>query len=487
MRFQGFHPRVERPWPWRAGSRHARRVSAVERLSADDRLILWPDEVWPQDIGALGVLDGSSMIDSSGRFQIEVAKRAIEARLDLLPRFRQILYVPRRGLGGPMWVDALAFDLDNHVHVERLEPPGDETALLRAVARLRQRRLDRSRPLWEMWFLTGMPEDRIGWFVRLHHVVADGIAGVAELGALLDAAAASPTPPALLWSPVPRPSARALLLDNLRSQFAKLGRAMRAVIHPVATLRRVRAAVPAMRELLSEEPGPVTSLDRVIGQDRTLVLLRSSLKLVNEIAHKHDAKVNDVLMAVIAGGLRGLLRSRGEPVDGVTLPIYVPVSLRRGRPRQEAGNLISQMVVHLPLGIADPSQRLRQIAVETAKRKAIARPSLGTMFHSKLVRGAMLKLIVRQRVNVVSADLPGPPEPLYFAGAQLLEVFPLLNLLGNESLGIGALSYAGQFNVMAVGDAETYPDLDVFTASAREELHGLIEFTTSSGDRSLLS
>ena len=148
---------------------------------------------------------------------------------------------------------------------------------------------------------------------------------------------------------------------------------------------------------------------------------------------------------MIAGGLRGLLRNRGEQIEGVILPIYVPISLRLGRSSEEGGNLISQMVVSLPLGIADPQLRLRQIAAETARRKAIGRPSLGTMFHSRLLRGAMLKLIVRQRVNVVSADLPGPQTPLYFAGARLIEVFPLLNLVGNESLGVGALSYAGQF------------------------------------------
>ncbi len=134
---------------------HDRQVSSVERLSAEDRLILWPDEVWPQDIGAVGVLDGSSLLDSDGRFRIEAAKQAIEGRLHLLPRFRQVLYVPRRGLGGPLWVDAPAFDLSDHVRVERLHAPADEAELLRAVARLRRRRLDRSRPLWEMWFLHG--------------------------------------------------------------------------------------------------------------------------------------------------------------------------------------------------------------------------------------------------------------------------------------------------------------------------------------------
>jgi diacylglycerol O-acyltransferase / wax synthase len=132
--------------------------------------------------------------------------------------------------------------------------------------------------------------------------------------------------------------------------------------------------MPALRELLAEEPGPQTSLNRVIGQDRTLAVVRSSLEQVREVAHSHGATVNDVLLAVIAGGVRGLLGSRGEPIEGVILPIYVPVSLRRGRPGQQGGNLISQMVVPLPLGIADPGLRLQQIAAETAKRKAIDRP-----------------------------------------------------------------------------------------------------------------
>lgn len=457
---------------------HDRQVPSIERLCAEDRLVLWPDEVWPQDIGALGVLDGSNLLDRDGRFRIETARQAIEGGLHLLPRFRQVLYVPRRGLGGPLWVDAPAFNLSDHVRVEQLQAPADEAELLRTVAQLRKRRLDTSRPLWEICFLTGLPDERIGMFVRLHHVMADGIAGVAELGTLLDTAPSSAAAPPEPWAPSPWPSGRALLVDNLQGRIEKLKQGLRGMTRPAAILRRARAAMPALRELLAENPGPQTSLNRVIGQDRTFALVRSSLDLVKEVAHKHDATVNDVLLSVIAGGLRGLLRSRGEPIDGVVLPIFVPVSLRRGRSGRDAGNLISQMVIPVPLGIADPGQRLRRIAVETAKRKAISRPSLGTLFHSRLVRRAMLKLVIRQRVNVVSADLPGPQSPLYFAGAQLIEVFPLLNLVGNESLGVGALSYAGQFNIMAVGDADAYSDIDIFAASARDDLRVLVDSNT---------
>ena len=454
---------------------------SVERLSADDRLVLWPDQAWPQDIGALGVFDGSTMLEPGGRFRVEVAKQAIEARLHRLPRFRQVLCVPRRGLGGPLWADAPAFDLNDHIHVERLDAPADEADLLRTVARLRRRPLDRARPLWEMWFLTGLPGNRIGWFVRLHHVIADGMAGVAELGALLAAAPSPPTTPAQPWTPAPWPSERTLRLDKRQRQIAQLRRVAMGVTQPGRTLHRARSAVATLRELFTDKPGPPTSLDRVVGQDRTLASVRSSLDSVVEVARTHDATVNDVLLAMITGGLRTLLRSRGEPIEAVTLPIYVPVALRRDHSGPEGGNLISQMVVHLPLGIADPGQRLRQITVETTRRKTVSRPSLGSMFRSRLVGGVMIKLIARQRVNVVSADLAGPVGPLYFAGAQLIELFPLLNLLGNESLGVGALSYAGQFNVMAVGDADAYPDLGVFTAGMRDEFRTLVASTARLG------
>jgi diacylglycerol O-acyltransferase len=225
-------------------------VPSVERLSAEDQLILWPDQVWPQDIGALGVLDGGNLLDRDGRFRIETARQAIEGRLHLLPRFRQVLYVPRRGLGGPLWVDAPAFNLSDHVGVDRLQSPADEAELLRTVAQLRKRRLDKSRPLWEIWFLTGLLDERIGMFVRLHHVVADGIAGVAELGMLLDPAAAPPEP----CAPRPWPSGRALLLDNLQGRFEKLKSALGGITRPAASLRRAGAAVPALRELFAEKP-----------------------------------------------------------------------------------------------------------------------------------------------------------------------------------------------------------------------------------------
>ena len=155
------------------------------------------------------------------------------------------------------------------------------------------------------------------------------------------------------------------------------------------------------------------------------------------------------------------------------LRIYVPVSLHHEPRAQARGNLIGQMVVPLPIGVSDPVLRLRLIAKDTAQRKARSRPSLGMVPHRGIAGRAFLKLVARQRVNVTSADIPGPEAPLYFAGARLLEVFPMVQLIGKVSLAVGAMSYAGQFNIMVVADRDAYPDLDIFVAGVQDELRAL--------------
>ncbi|HET7269729.1 MAG TPA: wax ester/triacylglycerol synthase domain-containing protein [Rubrobacter sp.] len=450
---------------------------SIERLTAEDQLMLRGDEIWPQDIGALALLDGRNLFDPAGRFRIEAARAAVQSRLHLVPRFRQLIYAPRRGLGGPAWVDAPHFYLSEHVRVLPLATPASEAELLLATERLRRQRLDASRPLWEMWFMTGLPERRIGLYVRMHHALADGMAAMTTVGAFLDSVPDATIAQAQPWTPAPLPPARELLADNLLRHLKAIPAALEPVARPRGTLRQMLAALPATRELLAGEPAQKTSLDRMVGPGRNLALVRSSIDLVKEIAHSYDATVNDVLLAVTAGGLRGLLRSRGERVEDLTVRIYVPVSLRRWQRGALKGNLISQMVVPLRLGVSDPGLRLQQIAAETAKRKARSRTSLGAMFRSRIASRLMLKAIIRQRVNVESANLPGPERPLYFAGARLIEVFPLLNLIGNVALGVGALSYAGTYNIGVVADQDAYPDIDVLAASVRAELNALAAST----------
>jgi diacylglycerol O-acyltransferase len=458
----------------------------MERLTAHDLSMLWPDQAgWPQDIGVLAILDGSPVLDASGRFRMEKVRRAIEARLHLVPRFRQLIFLPRRGLGWPLWVDAATFDITEHVKVVPVPAPGDQSQLLGVVEQLRRRPLNRSRPLWEMWFLTGLPGGRIGMYIKVHHTVADGASGVATLGALLDVIPdqrSSPGPP---WTPAPVPSARELFRDNLLRRWDGIIRAFSAFARPVQTTRRVREAWPALRETLGGQ-APQTSLNHRIGSDRRLAPIRSNLHLAKVVAHASGATVNDMLVTAIAGGLRVLLLSRGERVDDLMLRAYVPVSLHGQQRGPARGNLDGMMAVPLPVGVPDPVRRLRLIAAATSERKKRHRVPGGALLRNPTVQRAFLPLMARQRLaNAYVANVPGPPMPLYLAGAQLLELFPVVPLIGNITLGVGALSYAGQFNITVVADRDACPDVDVFADGVRDALDDLAASVsmTSAGAR----
>lgn len=446
----------------------------IDRLSSLDQLMVWASRKWPQDVGALALLDGGPLFDKQGRFRIEVVREALRRRVLLVRRFRQVIHVPRRGLGGPLWVDAPDFDIADHVRERRLEPPAGEAELLLAVEQIRRERLASTRPLWEMWFLTGLPDGRVGWFVRIHHAVADGMAAMATLATLLDPVpdAVAPEPPPLKWTRPP--SARALLTDNVARHLSGLGAALSRLLRPRASILTVRAAWPAFREILSERPASETSLDRIVGPGRTFALVRTDLATVKAIGRQHGATVNDVLLAITGAGLRDLLLHRGETVVGTSLRTYVPISLRRRREGVQEGNLIAQMAVPLDMAEAIAARRLDAVALETARRKERARTSLAVLLGvGSIGRRLLLMAVMRQRVNVTTACIPGPTVPLYLAGAPVLEVFPVLPLIADEPLGVAALSYAGGLAIGIVADTDAFPDLEVFAASVRGALSAL--------------
>jgi diacylglycerol O-acyltransferase / wax synthase len=452
-----------------------RESSLIERLGAADLMLVWPEAMgWPQDIGALAILDGGSLIDADGRFPIKAVREHIGGRLHLVPRFRQLLYWPRVGLGWPLWVDAPSFDIAEHVGVFPVAPPGSDTQFLFACEELRRRPLKRSRPLWEMWFLPGLPQGRVGLFMRLHHAIADGVAGVAVLGAFVDTVAEPRKATAPTWIPASMPSRRILLADNVRRRLHGTGHTLSTLAEPINTVRRLQQGWPALREIFAEGRAPRTSFNRRIGSDRRLAVIRSNLDLAKEIAHAHRATVNDLLLTAVAGGYRTLLESRGERVSGLVLRAFVPISLHQEQPGQARGNVDAGMVVPLHIGEPDEVRRLERIAADSAERKKKSRPPAGSIFRSVFLQRAFLRLMPRQRfMNAYVANVPGPPVPLYFAGSPMLELFPLVPITANVSIGVGALSYAGQFNITVVADRELCPDLEVFVDGAKRSLDAL--------------
>jgi diacylglycerol O-acyltransferase / wax synthase len=199
------------------------------------------------------------------------------------------------------------------------------------------------------------------------------------------------------------------------------------------------------------------------------------LDLTKQIAHAHQAKVNDVVLAAVAGGLRELLTSRREDLNGLVQRAMVTISLHDEQPWEAQGNKPGWMMVPLPLGEPDPVRRLGLIAAETAARKRDARPEAGSgIFRFVACQRVWYRLFPRQRsVNLVVTNAPGPPVPLYLAGARVLEVFPMMPTMGNLTLVVGVLSYEGQLNFTAAADRDGCPDLEVFAEGVRGALDDL--------------
>jgi len=353
--------------------------------------------------------------------------------------------------------------------------PGGQAQLLAACQELAARRLDPARPLWELWLLPGLPDRRVGAYLRLHHAIADGAAALAVFGALLDQAADAPTPAAPPFTPAPVPAPSQLLADNLRRRRAELGRGWSGLTHLGRTLRQAGAALPAWREVLTERPAPRTSLNHPVGTGRGLAIIRGRLDVTKQIAHAHSATVNDVVLAAVAGGLRQLLASRGEDIRGLVQRAMVTISLHDEEPGQARGNKPGWMMVPLPLGEPDPVRRVELIAAETAARKHQARPQAGSgIFRFAAGQRAWYRHFPRQRsVNLVVTNLAGPPVPLYLAGAPLLELFPMMPVMGNLTLVVAVLSYAGQLNLTATADRDACPDVELFAEGVRSDLDAL--------------
>jgi len=449
----------------------------MERLSAQDLASVTGDVRLALDIGAIGLLDGTGLVDGGGRFRIEAVRQVIESRLQLVPHSRQVLYRPRPGLGWPLWVDAAAFDIADHVRVFPLAAPAGQAQFLAACEQLRRRRLDLSRPRWQVWFLPGLADGRVGVFLRVHHAMADGVVAVAAFSALFDLTADSPAPAAPPWTPAPVPSTRELLGDNARRRARELDRALSGLLDPAGMLRRGRRTWPAWREALAHR-APRTSLNRGrIGLDRTLALVRGDLCRAGQIARAHGGTVNDVVLAAVAGGLRDLLLTRGEPVGDLVLRASVPVSLHQEPSGRPQGNRVGWMIVPLPAGEPCPARRLTMIAAESAERKKNARPEItGGIFRFILAQRVLGLLLPHQRyLNMFITNVPGPPGPLYLAGAPLLEVFPVLPITGNMALGVAVTSYAGQLNLTAVADQDRCGDVEVFADGVRRALDELAQ------------
>ena len=423
----------------------------------------------PMNVAALAILEGRGLRDATGQLALEAIRARIEQRLHLAQRLRQRLYRPGFGLGAPVWVDDASFDISRHVRARPI-PAGGEEALLAACVELNDRPVDQAHPLWEIWLLPGAPAGHVPMLIRFHHVLADGIAALLLLGTLFDSAPDAPQPEGLPWTAQPLPARWELLGDALRRSITGIGRGVRKVEHPRRALAAARMLFRQGLQLAREGRAPRTSFNRPVGRQHRVLLVRADLERAKQVAHAHHATVNDVVLCAIAGGARALLAARGELHRRLVLKVSVAASVRAPASASQAGNLVGILLVPVPVGEEDPIRRLEQIARATAERKRLPPYQPAARF----LQRAMIRTMNRQRrINLLMSNLPGPPQPLYFAGAKILEVFQIGVVQGNVAMQVGALSYAGQLNLDIVADANLVPDLTVFANGMTEDLERL--------------
>ncbi|MGH2751900.1 MAG: WS/DGAT/MGAT family O-acyltransferase, partial [Actinomycetota bacterium] len=395
----------------------------------------------------------------------------IDERLQYVPRFRQKLATVPLGLGRPVWVDDPHFNLEYHVRHTALPAPGSRAKLNRLTARIMSQQLDRAKPLWEIWFAEGLAGHRFALISKTHHSLVDGVSGTDIMSVLLDPA---PEPPVIereTWRPRIGPSSDQLMVEALRERLTSPAEAIRSLQSAASDPAKLPGLVVESARALGEWMGsgfaaPASSLNRPIGPHRRFETVTVPLDDLKRIKNAFGGTVNDVVLSVVSGGLRRLLRGRGELVDELELRAMVPVSVRADHQRGTLGNMVANVWAVLPVYEPDPLERLQVISESMRDLKssgqAVGAQLLTTLgeFAPPTIVAQASRLVARQRAfNLVVTNVPGPQIPLYTLGREMIEVFPVLPLSGNTTLGVALLSYNGSVGFGLLGDYETTEDL----------------------------
>ncbi|HEX6301202.1 MAG TPA: wax ester/triacylglycerol synthase family O-acyltransferase [Acidimicrobiia bacterium] len=429
-------------------------------------------DAWPCHFGGLAVLEGETLLDATGQLRIEEIRDQMARRLTQIPELRRRVHFPGLLGGRPLWVDDDRFAIEHHVFEIAVASPGGDGELLETAAQIYEGLLDRGGPLWELWFLTGLSEHRVGVLLKLHHAVADGLAAVAIMGSLFDFEPDAPEPDLVPWTPEPIPGAWPLLVDTLSSKIQTLRRAIAALSHPLRLLRQVRAFAVMTRRYFEKTAAPASSLNEPVRPGRLIRFLRLDVARMREAAHSHEAKVNDLVLTLWVGGLRRLLTQRGESVAGVELISGMPVSLRSD---ETIDNQVGTMVLALPVWQADPSYRLELIARRTRTAKTEQQPAAIMGYMAGLAATPIGRYYTtHQRAsNVIVTNVMGPSVPVYVLGARILEILPIIELVGNIGLTLCAFSYSGEMFMVVTADATAFPDLEVLMEGMEQDWHTL--------------
>lgn len=443
----------------------------TQRLNPIDAGMLYVETPsWHMHLGALLVLDPST---AQHQLTFDEWSAFLEAQVDRIPAMRQrVVFVPF-GLDRPRWTLDSGFDLDAHVRHVTVPPPGGRRELGTIAGEFLARKLDRRRPLWEMWFVDGLEGGRVAVLAKVHHAAADGLASALLLGEFLKTDSRVHQARALV-SDVPIPSNMALAANAV----AALGLTPVRVVKP---LRRTLSSIGSIQQLRASDDwgspalpfhAPKSEFNQAVTPNRCFGFTSLPLGEVEAARRAFGVSLNDVVLALCAGGLRRYLRARGA-LPKRPLVAAVPVSTRGEEDFSSLGNMVSGFFVTLPTDISDPVLQLVSTHRHAKSAKQLYRSGIedavmdwvGVPVPGALALGARLYSLARFAhcrlppiFNLLVSNVPGSPAPLYLAGARLLAMYPFGPVLDAVGLNITVLSYEDAVHVGLVSCPELVPD-----------------------------
>jgi WS/DGAT/MGAT family acyltransferase len=450
----------------------------LDRLTAVDASFLHQEDADSHmHIGAVTIFEGPAP-------PFTAVLEHLRSRLHLVPRYRQKLAYPPFETGRPLWIDDANFNLEYHLRHSALPAPGTEQQLYRLAARIGSQQLDRSKPLWECWFVEGLENGRFALIFKTHHALVDGVSGVDLATVLFDLVAVPPAQKDVTpWQPRPEPTSAELLAAGMAG-FAKTAlniaeKTITAATNPAAAVDALRDAAEGLGEVVwaGLNPAPETPLNVDIGPHRRYAIVRNELADFRYVKQVLGGTVNDVVLTAVSGALARWLRSRGVRTEGLELRALVPVSIRPKDQGHHLGNQIVLMRGPLPVYIRDPVARLRFV-----------KESMDGLKESKQAVGAKVIADVQQLApptilaqasrmafstrlfNLIVTNVPGPQFPLYILGRELLDLFPIAFLPKNHALAIAIMSYNGSIDFGLLGDYDALPDIDAIADGIADSL-----------------
>ena len=445
----------------------------MDRMSPLDAEFLYLEDGTVQlHIGACAVFEGPPP-------QFEDFVAMTEGKLPLVPRYRQVVKDVPFGLGRPVWVDDEHFDLGYHLRHTALPAPGGDEQLRRLAGRIMSQQLDRARPLWESWFVEGLEGDRWAVITKVHHSMVDGVSGAEMMNVLLDLSPDAPIAPPEPWEPERHPSDTQLAVEAFGGFVGQLahqvGSLASVLVHPtrlVDDLRQDAAALFAARSVAASTPP--TPMDGPITPHRRWAWAVGSLDEVKAIKTSLGGTVNDVVLTAIAGGFRSFLAANDVDPDTAVIRTLVPVSVRGEDEHDQFNNKVSGMIADLPVGIADPVERLDWMRAHMAELKASGEaesaaalidgvaelPMPGMMALGSRLAVKLLERYPGAAIKTVTTNVPGPQFPLYALGRTLLGYYPYVPIVHGARVGVAILSYNGQVAFGITGDAAAVPDIE---------------------------